>query len=86
MAAKASACAAHQPLAVHPLLVSSSHAFRRQRIPLTTHGPQCGQRGFDRRVGHFRPQDMADEIPQPPLLQGNRYCYPGRRLLGWPAP
>ena len=25
-------------------------------------------------------------IPQPPLLHGDRDCYPGRRLLGWPAP
>ena len=42
--------------------------------------------GFDHRVGHFRPSGMGERIPKPPVFQGLRCFYLGRRLLGWPTP
>ena len=42
--------------------------------------------GFDHRVGHFRPSNMVEWIPKPPVLRGVRCFYLGCRLLRWPMP
>ena len=64
------------------MILGDACVSRAEQAPL----PWSGQPGLDHRAGHFRPSDMADRIPQPPVLQWSRYFYLGRRLLEWPMP